>query len=183
MLASDHTLSAFIESFAAQKSLADRAIEQVSDEDLRRALDANTNSIAVIMKHVSGNLVSRFTDLLTSDGEKPWRDRDAEFNDTFAPGAPGRAEILATWESGWTVLFETLAALRPEHLDWQVFIRGESYFVPQALARSLAHTSYHVGQIVQTARVVCGEKWETITIARGGSRAFNAEMGFSPPGA
>ncbi len=185
MHAADNTLSAFIESFAAQKSLADKAIAQVSDDDLRRALDpptGNTNSIAVIIKHVSGNLVSRFTDFLTTDGEKPWRDRDAEFTDTFAPaGGGGREEILAAWENGWTILFQTLSGLRPEHLDWQVFIRGEPFFVPQALARSLAHTSYHVGQIVLTARVLNRDNWQTITIPRGGSRQFNAEMGFTPP--
>jgi hypothetical protein len=179
MNSADNTLTAFIEGFAAQKTLADKAIAQVSDDDLRRAIDANTNSIAVIIKHLSGNLVSRFTDLLTTDGEKPWRDRDGEFNDTFAPGAQGRTEILAAWENGWSILFQTLGGLRPEHLEWQVFIRGEPYFVPGALTRSLAHTSYHVGQIVLTARLLNKDRWEVITIPRGGSKKFNADMGFA----
>jgi hypothetical protein len=170
----DNVLHGFLEAFHAQKTLADKAIAQVADSDLRRPLDENTNSVAVIMKHMAGNLISRFTDFLTTDGEKPWRDRDAEFADTFRD----RSEVIAYWASGWTTLFDTFAILRPEHLDWQVFIRGESYYVPAALARSLAHTSYHVGQIVATSRVMCKDRWEVITIPRGKSRQFNAEMGF-----
>ena len=170
-------LSAIIHAFEANKRLADRAVEQVSDANLHTALDANTNSLAVIMKHVSGNLISRFTDFLTTDGEKPWRDRDAEFADTFGD----RSQIISHWEGGWNCLFDTFAVLRPEHLDWQVFIRGEPHYVPAALARSLAHTSYHVGQIVQTARVMGKDRWEVITIPRGNSRQFNAQMGFGPP--
>ncbi|HVU64470.1 MAG TPA: DUF1572 family protein [Phycisphaerales bacterium] len=176
----DNTLTAFIEAFHAQKKLADKAVAQVSDDDLRRAPDENTNSIAVIIKHVSGNLVSRFTDFLTTDGEKPWRDRDAEFVDSFAPGAAGRAEILAAWENGWNVLFSTLGAMQHDHLEWQVFIRGETFTVPAALARSLAHTSYHVGQIVLTARLLVRNNWQTITIPRGHSQAFNTQMGYRP---
>jgi hypothetical protein len=177
----DNTLNAFIEAFASQKALAEKAIVQVSDADLRRAPDENTNSIAVIMKHVSGNLVSRFTDFLTTDGEKPWRNRDDEFADTFAPSAGGRSEIMAAWENGWSVLFATLAALQPDHLEWQVFIRGEPYFVPGALARALAHTSYHCGQIVLTARLMNKDNWKVITIPRGHSQAFNTQMGYRPP--
>jgi len=177
MYLADNVLNGFLESFHAQKNLADRAIAQVSDSDLRRPLDENTNSVAIIMKHVSGNLVSRFTDFLTTDGEKPWRDRDAEFTDTFRD----RSEAVAYWENGWSVLFDTFNRLRPEHMDWQVFIRGESYYVPAALARSLAHTSYHVGQIVLTSRLMCKGRWETITIPRGQSRQFNTSMGFGPP--
>ena len=175
----DNVLQGFLDAFHAQKTLADKAMAQVSDADLRRPLDENTNSVAVITKHVAGNLISRFTDFLTTDGEKPWRDRDAEFADTFRD----RAEAVAYWEGGWNCLFDTFAMLRPEHLEWQVFIRGESFYVPAALARSLAHTSYHVGQIVQTARVMCKERWEVITIPRGNSKQFNAEMGFGPPDA
>jgi hypothetical protein len=177
MYLADNVLSGFLDAFHAQKNLADKAIAQVSDSDLRRPLDENTNSVAIIMKHVAGNLASRFTDFLTTDGEKPWRDRDAEFTDTFRD----RSEVLASWESGWNVLFETFASLRPEHMDWQIFIRGESYYVPAALARSLAHTSYHVGQIVLTSRLMCKTQWQTITIPRGQSRQFNTSIGFGTP--
>lgn len=180
----DNTLTAFIEAFHAQKTLAEKAFAQVSDDDLRRAPDAptdNTNSIAVIIKHISGNLISRFTDFLTTDGEKAWRNRDDEFVDTFAAGAAGRAEIMAAWENGWNVLFNTLGTMQPDHMDWQVFIRGEPYFVPGALARSLAHTSYHVGQIVLTARLLAKDQWQVITIPRGQSKTFNMQMGYRPP--
>jgi uncharacterized damage-inducible protein DinB len=169
-------LSGFIDAFHAQKALADRAIAQLDDDALARPLDANTNSVRVIMKHVAGNLLSRFTEFLTTDGEKPWRDRDAEFIDTFA----SRDEALAHWEAGWTCLFQTLEALEPAQLAWSVSIRGEGYSAAGALARALAHTGYHVGQIVLTARHLAGDRWTTLTIPRGGSRAFNQSVGFDP---
>src|SRR6516225_3057847 len=112
-------LSAIINAFQANKKLADRAIEQVPDDKLHVALDDNTNSIAVIMKHVAGNLTSRWTDFLTTDGEKPWRNRDDEFVDTFT----SRAEILEHWERGWTCLFATLKSLKPEDLEKIITIR------------------------------------------------------------
>jgi Protein of unknown function (DUF1572) len=165
-------LAAAINAFEANKKLADRAIAQVDDERLRVALDENTNSIAVIMKHVAGNLISRWTDFLTSDGEKPGRNRDDEFVDTFG----SRAEILEHWERGFAVLFGTLKSLRGEDLTKTVMIRGEAHSVPLALARSLGHTCYHIGQIVQVARIHAGEKWNTLTIPRGQSEQFNQKV-------
>src|SRR5688572_3614376 len=162
-------LSATINAFEANKRLADRAVAQVSDEKLHEALDENTNSIAVIMKHVAGNLLSRWTDFLTTDGEKPWRNRDDEFVDTFG----SRAELLELWERGWACLLTTLRSLKPDDLEKTVTIRGEPHSVPLALARSLGHTCYHIGQIVQVARIHAGEKWNTLTIPRGGSEQFN----------
>jgi hypothetical protein len=162
-------LSAIINAFEANKKLADRAVEQVPDDKLHVALDANTNSIAVIMKHVAGNLTSRWTDFLTTDGEKPDRNRDDEFVDTFR----SRAELIECWERGWKRLLTTLRSLGPEDLGRVVLIRGEPHTVPLALARSLGHTCYHIGQIVQVARVLAGEKWNTLTIPRGGSEQFN----------
>ncbi len=162
-------LSAIIETFESHKRLADRAIEQVSDEKLHVALDEHTNSIAVIMKHIAGNLTSRWTDFLTTDGEKPDRNRDDEFVDTFR----SRAEVLDCWERGWDCLFNALRALKPEDCGKTVTIRGEPHSVPLALERSLAHTCYHVGQIVQVARIHAGEQWNTLTIPRGGSAQFN----------
>jgi hypothetical protein len=162
-------LSAIINAFEANKRLADRAVEQVPDDKLRAALDANTNSIAVIMKHVAGNLLSRWTDFLTADGEKPWRNRDGEFVDSFG----SRAELLEMWERGWACLLTALKSLKPEDLGKTVLIRGESQSVPLALERSLGHTCYHVGQIVQVARIHAGEKWTTLTIPKGGSEQFN----------
>ena len=162
-------MSAIINALEANKRMADRAVEQVPDDKLHTALDADTNSIAVIMKHVAGNLLSRWTDFLTTDGEKDWRNRDDEFVDSFS----NRAELLELWERGWAVLLKTLKSLKGEHLEKTVLIRGEPHSVPLALERSLGHTCYHVGQIVQVARVHAGDKWNTLTIPRGGSQQYN----------
>lgn len=163
-------LSAIANAFEANKRLADRAVEQVRDDLLHVALDVDTNSIAVIMKHVAGNLRSRWTDFLTTDGEKPWRNRDDEFVDSFR----SRQEVLDAWEAGWNCLMTTLQNLTAPDLAKSVTIRGEPHSVPLALERSLGHTCYHVGQIVQTARIHAGDKWNTLTIPSGGSEQFNA---------
>ena len=162
-------LSAILNAFEANKRLADRAVEQVPDDKLHTALDANTNSVAVIMKHLAGNLTSRWTDFLTTDGEKSWRNRDDEFVDSFG----SRAELLEAWERGWACLLTALKNLTRDDLEKTVMIRGEPHSVPLALERSLGHTCYHVGQIVQVARIHAGENWNTLTIPRGGSEAFN----------
>lgn len=162
-------VSATINAFEANKRLADRAIEQVPDDKLHVALDDNTNSIAVIVKHIAGNLISRWTDFLTTDGEKQWRNRDDEFVDSLG----NRADILQLWERGWACLFGTLKSLKPEDLGKTVTIRGEPHSVPLAMERSLGHTCYHIGQIVQVARIHAGEHWKTLTIPRGGSEQFN----------
>jgi Protein of unknown function (DUF1572) len=164
-------MAATINACEANKRMADRAVEQVPDNKLHVALDENTNSIAVIMKHVAGNLASRWTDFLTTDGEKPWRNRDDEFVDSFG----SRAELLELWESGWSCLLKTLKSLKPEDFGKTVLIRGEPHTVPLTLERSLGHTCYHIGQIVQVARIHAGEHWNTLTIPRGGSKQFNKE--------
>jgi hypothetical protein len=164
-------MSAAINAFEANKRLADRAVEQVPDDKLHVALDENTNSIAVIMKHVAGNLISRWTDFLTTDGEKPWRNRDDEFVESFG----SRAELLELWERGWACLLETLKSLTTDDFGKTVLIRGEPHSVPLALERSLGHTCYHIGQIVQVARIQAGERWKTLTIPRGKSKQFNKE--------
>jgi uncharacterized damage-inducible protein DinB len=166
-------LPAAIATFRKQKSLAARAIAQLADEQLRTPLDANTNSIAVIMKHLGGNLRSRWTDFLTTDGEKPWRNRDDEFVDTFT----SRDEILQAWESGWAALFAALESLTDADLDREVTIRGEVHSVPLAILRALDHCGYHVGQIVLTARLLVGNNnWQTLTIPRGQSQQFNEHI-------
>lgn len=168
--------NAFVDSirqaFEYHKHLADRATAQLTDDKLHESLDPNTNSIAVNMKHVAGNLVSRWTDFLSSDGEKPWRNRDDEFIDTFS----SRDELVDYWDRGWRVLFASLENLTPQDLLRTVFIRGEPHSVPLALSRSLAHTAYHVGQVVQIARVLAQDEWETLTIPRGQSEQFNEQM-------
>lgn len=165
-------LDGTISALRANKGFADKAIGQLPDDKLHIPLDANTNSIAVIMKHVAGNLLSRWTDFLTTDGEKPWRNRDDEFVDTLHT----RAELLAYWESGWQRLFDTLTELTLEDLGKTVTIRGEPHSVPLAIQRSVAHCSYHIGQIVLTARLLAGDNWTTITIPRGGSAGFNQKV-------
>jgi len=162
-------LAAILNTYEANKRLADRAVEQVPDDKLHVPLNSNTNSIAVIMRHVAGNLASRWTDFLTTDGEKPWRMRDDEFVDNYR----SRAEMLQDWERGWNVLTTTLRGLTQDDLAKTVMIRGEPHSVPLALARSLGHTCYHVGQIVQVARIHAGDQWNTLTIPKGGSAQFN----------
>jgi Protein of unknown function (DUF1572) len=159
-------------SFRANKGWADKAIAQLSDEKLHVPLDPNTNSIAVIMKHVAGNLLSRWTEFLTTDGEKPWRNRDDEFVDTFT----SREELTACWDSGWQRLFDSLSALSAADLSKTVAIRGEPHSVPLAIQRSLSHSAYHVGQIMLIARIVAGDHWTTITIPRGASANFNQQV-------
>lgn len=154
------------------KSWADRAIAQVSDEQLRIALHQDTNSIVVVMKHVAGNLLSRWTDFLTTDGEKEWRDRDSEFIDDFED----REEAIASWEKGWDCLFRSLKQLTEDDLQKTVTIRGELHTVPLAIQRSLGHTCYHIGQIVMMSRVLCTTDWQVITIPRGKSGDHNARV-------
>lgn len=161
-----------ISAFRSNKGWADKAIAQLSDDKLHVALDANTNSIAVIMEHVAGNLLSRWTDFLTTDGEKSWRNRDDEFVDTFE----NRDQLISYWESGWKTLFDSLSVLSGEDLGKNVTIRGELHSVPLAMQRSLAHTTYHIGQIILISRILAGDNWTTITIPRGGSSNFNQRV-------
>ena len=158
--------------FAANKGWADKAVVQLTDEALHVALDPNTNCVAVIMKHVAGNLLSRWTDFLTTDGEKPWRNRDDEFLDTFTT----RQEIVDYWEKGWNCLWDTLDHLSPGDLARTITIRGEPHSVPLALHRSLAHCGYHVGQIILIARILVDTNWQTITIPRGQSQQHNQRV-------
>ena len=158
--------------FQSNKGWADKAVAQLADDQLHVALDPNTNSVAVIMKHVAGNLLSRWTEFLTTEGEKPWRNRDDEFVDSFTT----REELHAYWESGWQRLFDSLTALAPDDVARTVTIRGEPHTVPLAMQRSLAHCGYHVGQIILIARILAGDHWTTITIPRGASAGFNQRV-------
>ena len=148
--------------FEKMKTLAEGAIAQVGDDELLTALDPESNSIAVVMRHMAGNLRSRFTDFLTTDGEKPDRNRDGEFELAQA----SRAEIMADWERGWTVLFTALAALGPGDLLREVSIRGERHSVIQALDRQLTHHAYHVGQLVFLAKHLKSSAWRSLSIPR-----------------
>jgi hypothetical protein len=166
------TIRCFEAEFARYRAYAEKAASHLTFEQLRQTLDHETNSIAILMKHVGGNLRSRWTDALTNDGEKPWRYRDREFVDDFE----GHAALMAWWNTGWDTLAAQLSSLTDADLSRTLTIRDEPHTLMLALTRSLAHTSYHVGQIVQTARVLAsrsGTNWQTLTIPRGGSEAFN----------
>ena len=164
-------LDAALRKFRSQKAMVESAIVQVSDDGLRRSLDEHTNSIAVTMKHMAGNMLSRWTDLLISDGEKPDRDRDQEFVDDF----PDREALLAYWEKGWSCVFEAMGALRPSDVDHHVLIRGYRMTLVDAIIRQIEHYGYHTGQIVQLARHFAEGEWKTLTIARGDSEQYNRD--------
>ena len=159
--------------FAHYKELAEKAVAQVKDEELHLVLGADGNSIAVVMRHIAGNLRSRFTDFLSTDGEKPWRDREGEFTETGS----GRAALLAEWEGAWAVLFQEVGGMGGTDMTRTVLIRNEPHTVLDALHRQLAHYAYHVGQIVLLARSFRGEEWTSLSIPRGGSRRYNSDRG------
>jgi hypothetical protein len=154
------------------KKLAEQAIAQVSDADLTAALDPESNSIAIIVKHLAGNMVSRWSDFLTTDGEKPTRNRDAEFE---APPRT-RAELLALWNTGWKVCFGSLDSLAEKDLSRTIRIRGEAHSVLQAIHRKVAHDAYHIGQIVFIAKHLSASRWTSLTIPRGKSAEFNDQV-------
>ena len=152
------------------KSLADKAIGQIEDEHLFAVLDPEANSIAIIMKHMAGNMRSRWTDFLTSDGEKPDRNRDREF--VLEPAAT-KVKILSMWEEGWDRVFHAVSSLTPEDLGKTVRIRGEAHTVVEAINRQLTHYAGHVGQIVLLAKHYAGANWKSLSIPRGKSREFD----------
>lgn len=151
------------------KSLAEAAIAQITDDDLHKVVGEDNNSIATIMNHISGNLKSRFTNFLTEDGEKPWRNRDEEFEEK----REDRATLLKKWEESWKILFDEIDALQDSDLGKVVRIRGKELAVADALQRSLAHAAYHVGQIVLLARIHAGTNWKSLSIPRGKSQEYN----------
>jgi uncharacterized protein DUF1572 len=154
------------------KKLAERAMAQVADDDLFAALDAESNSIAIIVKHMTGNMRSRWTDFLTTDGEKPTRNRDSEFVDP----APTRAALLADWEDGWARVFSALEPLTDADLTRTITIRGEAHSVMQAINRQLAHYPHHVGQIVLLAKHFCCDHWQSLSVPRNKSAEFNRKV-------
>ena len=168
-------LESAIRQFEYYKSLGEKAMAQVPDAALYWQHNAAGNSIASIVKHLWGNMRSRWTDLFTTDGEKPWRDREAEFENDVA----SREELLRLWEEGWSVLLQTLHALAPGDLDRIVYIRNQGHTVLEAINRQLAHYPYHIGQIVFIGKM-WAEEWVSLSIPRGGSQQFN-EQKFAQP--
>jgi hypothetical protein len=158
--------------FRYYKKLADRAMAQITDEHLFFQLDEEANSIAIVVKHVAGNMQSRWTNFLTSDGEKPTRNRDSEFTDPPAT----REALLHLWEDGWSRLFSALEPLADADLGRAITIRGEAHSVMQAVNRQLAHYPYHVGQIVLLAKHFARQQWESLSIPKNRSAEFNSKV-------
>ena len=158
--------------FRKQRELAERALGQIDDADFFRTLDAESNSVAILVRHIGGNLRSRWTDFLSTDGEKPDRDRDGEF---IVPGETSRAEVMATWNAGWSTLFDTLSSLQPADLTAMVSIRSEHMPAIAAMHRAVSHIGQHVGQIVLLAKHYRSSSWNTLSIPRGGSAEANRQ--------
>jgi uncharacterized damage-inducible protein DinB len=168
-------LDSAIRQFEYYRMLGERTFDQIPEEKLFWQYNEDSNSIATIVKHLWGNMLSRWTDFLTSDGEKEWRDRDAEFvNDITS-----KAELMQKWNEGWEALLNTLRSLKEEDLDRTIYIRNQGHTVMEAINRQMAHYPYHIGQIVYIGKM-CAARWQSLSIPKGDSRQFNAEK-FSKP--
>jgi hypothetical protein len=172
-----HYLEDSIKSLRAYKKLAEKALDQLKEDEYFITLDEEANSIAVVMKHMAGNMFSRWTDFLTTDGEKPDRNRDMEF--VIEPKT-GKDDVLAYWEKGWQRVFDALEPLTAEDLGKTVLIRGEEHTVIQAINRQLMHYAYHIGQIVFLAKHFRSSEWKSLSIPRNRSAEFNAYLADKP---
>lgn len=157
--------------FLYYKTLAEKAIHQIDENQLFISLNDDTNSISMIVKHLKGNMLSRWTDIFTSDGEKSWRNRDDEFIDTYT----SKTEIIESWDKGWECFFDTLNNLKPEDLSKIIYIRNEGHSVMEAINRQLAHYSYHIGQIVFYAKLLKNSEWNSLSIPKNKSNDYNSE--------
>ncbi len=162
--------------FEYYKMLGDKTFAQLSDEQLFWQFNAESNSVAVIVKHLCGNMRSRWTDFLTTDGEKAWRNRDAEFENNIST----REDLIAQWEEGWQCLFTALNSLTENDLSKVIYIRNMGHSVMEAINRQLAHYPYHVGQIVCIGKMLCDDTWQSLSIPKGNSQAYNADK-FNKP--
>jgi hypothetical protein len=171
-----HYFSSCIKQFEYYKELGEKTFAQLPDDKLFLNPSAKSNSIATIVKHMHGNMLSRWTDFLTSDGEKEWRKRDEEFENDIAT----REQLITKWNEGWSCLFDALNPLTEADLDKEIFIRNMGHSVTEAINRQLAHYSYHVGQIVFIGKMFADESWTSLSIPKGGSKEYNNEK-FSKP--
>lgn len=157
--------------FLYYKTLGEKAMNQLEPEQLFFSANEDTNSISIIVKHLHGNMLSRWTDFLTSDGEKEWRERDGEFEGNFS----NKEELLSKWNEGWSCLFNAIDSLTPEQLSQIIYIRNEGQTVVEAINRQLCHYSYHVGQIVFYAKMLKKTEWESLSIPKNKSKDYNAD--------
>jgi hypothetical protein len=164
-------LTSVIKQFEYYKSLGDKTLAQVPDDQLNWQYHEDSNSLATIVKHLWGNMLSRWTDFLKSDGEKEWRNREAEFDNDLN----GQEEVMAKWNEGWDCLFAAIRPLTNADLQTIVYIRNQGHTVLEAINRQLAHYPYHVGQMLFLGKMICGEHWQSLSIPKGGSQQFNAE--------
>jgi len=165
-------LTIVMDRFKSVKGLGDKTIHQLSEDEIYWTYHTESNSVAIIVKHMSGNMVSRWTDFLTTDGEKDDRDRDDEFVDDI----PSKSELIIVWEKGWKILLDTLAHLGEGDLLKHIYIRGERHIVLDAIERQMAHYAYHVGQIVYIGKQVKGNQWENLSIHKGKSEEYLKQM-------
>ncbi len=175
MMGSDY-LESIKKQFVYYKHLGDKTFAQLEDDKLFWQFNENSNSIATIVKHLWGNMLSRWTDFLTTDGEKDWRDRDAEFENDIKT----KEELLYKWVEGWDCFFKAINSLKEEDLDKIIYIRNQGHTVMEAINRQLAHYPYHIGQIVFIGKMICDTDWASLSIPKGNSQAFNAEK-FAQP--
>src|SRR5947199_10646794 len=173
MTTGEEVLDQSLKVFRSQKELAEKAMAQLSDEELFWQPDAESNSIAINMKHMAGNMISRWTDFLTTDGEKPERNRDLEF--VMLPET-SKDDMLAYWERGWQCVFDAVESLKPEDLMRTIRVRGQDHTVVQAINRQLAHYAYHVGQIVFLAKHFKSSEWQSLSVPKNRSAEFNAQL-------
>jgi hypothetical protein len=166
----DSYLGSIKKQFLYYKMLGEKAMEQLQDEQLFRQYNEESNSIAILVNHITGNMLSRFTDFLTTDGEKPWRNRDAEFTNPFN----SKEELMNRWNEGWDCLLKVLEQLSDADLERMVYIRNDGHTVIEAINRQLAHYPYHIGQIVFIAKMLKNEDWQTLSIARNKSADYNS---------
>ena len=158
--------------FLYYKNLGDKTFEQLTDEQIFWQYNEESNSIATIVKHVSGNMISRWTNFLTEDGEKHWRNRDSEFSNSLK----NKTDVIELWENGWRVFLDALSEINEENLESTIYIRGEAHSVLDAVNRQLAHYPYHIGQMVYIAKMLKNNDWKTLSIARNTSEDFNQKM-------
>ena len=164
-------LPSIIKQFEYYKTLGDKTLAQLSFEEIQWQSHEDSNSISIIMKHIVGNMLSRWTNFLSEDGEKEWRQRDKEFEDTYTT----KEELIAAWETGWLCLFKAIKPLQIENLEQIIYIRNQGHTVTEAINRQLAHYAYHIGQMVFVGKLIKGDYWQSLSIPKGKSSTYNQE--------
>ncbi len=165
----ENRLDGTIQLFRYYKSLTEKSIEQISDKQVHKLPELEQNSIAILMKHLAGNMISRWTNFRTEDGEKPWRNRETEFVDDFE----STEDLMEYWEKGWSILFDALDSIDNEELNSIIYIRNDGHKLIEAIERHLAHVAYHTGQIVYLAKMFAGNDWQSLSIPKGKTEEYN----------